>query len=90
MNIYKQAVAKFGIEKQLIKLAEECSELAQASCKQHLYGDNLDNLAEEIVDVVMVITQITEHYDMDALLAKYDDLKIHKLRKLLAEEVENG
>ena len=38
-NIFKEAVDKFGVENQLLKLVEEMAELTQAIIKHRLYPD---------------------------------------------------
>lgn len=51
----------YGINHQLFKLAEECSELAQASIKLGLGRQEkplIDNFIEEIADVLVLIEQM--------------------------------
>jgi hypothetical protein len=54
MDIYKRARDLYGRDVELIKLAEECSELAQAALKIRGREDSLchvNQLAEEIADI---------------------------------------
>lgn len=60
----EKIINHFGINHQLIKLAEECSELTQAALKyrdKSLLDNSTDlyeNLVEEIADVEILIAQI--------------------------------
>ena len=62
-NIFKQAVDKFGVENQLLKLVEEMAELTQAIIKHRLYPNepkHFNNLLEEYTDVTIVMRQLIE------------------------------
>ena len=57
-EIYKKAVSHYGLNHQLIKLAEECAELA-VECHHMADGrSTVDRLAGEIADVEILISQI--------------------------------
>ena len=60
-EIFKAAIGKWGIDKQLDMVLEECSELQKAVCKLkrngHADGELL-KLAEEAADVQIMLNQL--------------------------------
>ena len=83
-NIFKQAVDKFGVENQLLKLVEEMAELTQAIIKHRLYPDepkHLNNMLEELADVNIVFEQLSyaELFKTDIAV---DLFNMHYKRKL--------
>jgi NTP pyrophosphatase (non-canonical NTP hydrolase) len=83
-NIFKQAVDKFGVENQLLKLVEEMAELTQAIIKRRLNPDEpkyLNNMLEEVADVNILLFQITYSDLMESEIAK-DLFNMHYKRKL--------
>ncbi len=61
-KIYRAALQKWGILHQMIVLFEEMSELQQALCKNFRGEDNVNNIAEEIADVKIMLEQMIERY----------------------------
>lgn len=93
-NIFKQAVDKFGVENQLLKLVEEMAELTQAIIKYRFdpSPQNFKNLIEEYVDVEIVKSQIDETelmYLAELIYLDFRVKKIDKLRKLLKTSEDN-
>ena len=58
MYIFKKALAHYGPEAQIKMLYEEMAELQLAVCKNGRGADNLDNIAEEIADVGIMLDQM--------------------------------
>lgn len=58
MYIFKKALAHYGPEAQIKMLYEEMAELQLAVCKHGRGADNLDNIAEEIADVGIMLDQM--------------------------------
>lgn len=64
-NSYQQAEF-FGLKNRLIKLSEECAELAQASVKYHevlefnnrSHHDYIEHLKEEMADVMLLCSEV--------------------------------
>jgi NTP pyrophosphatase (non-canonical NTP hydrolase) len=56
-TMYEAAVRLWGYDAQWLMVIEECSELIKAICKNERGEDNLDNLAEEIAHVQIVLDQ---------------------------------
>ena len=77
MNSYEQA-EYFGIKNRLIKLSEECSELAQAATKYHEvieFGNReqsgyIEHIIEEMADVYLLCSEVRHLLDieMDAII----------------------
>jgi NTP pyrophosphatase (non-canonical NTP hydrolase) len=90
-NIFKQAVDKFGVENQLLKLVEEMAELTQAIIKHRLYPDepkHFNNLLEEFIDVNIVLEQLSyaELFKTDIaadLFAMHYKRKLDRMESLL-------
>jgi NTP pyrophosphatase (non-canonical NTP hydrolase) len=86
-NIFKQAVDKFGVEHQLLKLVEEMAELTQAIIKHRLYPNEpkyFDNLIEEYIDVNIVLEQLanSELFNSDIAANLIESFYIKKLNRL--------
>jgi NTP pyrophosphatase (non-canonical NTP hydrolase) len=56
MRVFKEAYEQFGIESQLVKTTEECSELAVGIATKKLA--ELSNVLEEMADVEIMIQQL--------------------------------
>lgn len=65
VNLYKELLSRFGIEKQTLMLAEEQGELIKAINKKlRGKGDRL-SIVEELADVVIMLQQIAQFFDID-------------------------
>lgn len=65
VNLYKELLSRFGIEKQTLMLAEEQGELIKAINKKlRGKGDRL-SIVEEMADVVIMLQQIAQFFDID-------------------------
>ena len=63
ISTYIREVTDFyGREKQMVKAAEECSELGQQCCKAALNQGIRADLIEETADVLLMIEQIKKFY----------------------------
>lgn len=90
-ELYKKAVKKFGVEKQLIKTMEECSELIHAIAKY--VGSGMDStpeqeyhIAEEVADVFIMLQQVMYMFDNYDCVDDYMEQKIKRLRYF----IDNG
>lgn len=58
MNVMERAIETFGSNNQVLKVAEECAELA-VECHHYASGrDNLEALTEEMADVRIMLDQL--------------------------------
>ena len=82
MTTYERAMAKFGKERQMRKLQEECAELA-AEVNKYLEGrSSLDELLGEMADVSICLEQMRCYFTntaIDTAIAR----KLMKLEKYL-------
>lgn len=88
-KLYEAAFLKFGFDSQVIKLGEECSELATAACQFINHRANGKNLAEESADVEIMIEQM-RHNGMAAAIDEEKGRKLGRLALMLegAEDID--
>lgn len=79
-EICRAAITKFGPKSQLLKLAEECCELAQAAIKAA--NGSPANVVEEAADVRIMLEQLSMMLDAE-LLDKWLQFKIGRLKTLV-------
>lgn len=85
-DILKATIEVNGDDAQLFVAMEECAELIQAISKYKRYdtGETLENLAEEIADVLIVIDEIKQICNItDEHIKSYHDKKIDRLKERL-------
>lgn len=80
-NTYQQLINKFGKDNQCIVAIEELSELQKEICKQLRGLGNIENLAEEIADVEIMLEQLKIIYACDSLVQDKKDYKIKRIKK---------
>lgn len=72
---------RYGKERQLVMLMEECGELIQACSKQLRRKDkSINNLIEELADVRIMIEQIEHLYGIKSFVE--DEMKYKLIRQL--------
>ena len=81
MNIYQEAINKFGADNQILKAVEELNELATALMHYRQGKANLHQIDNERADVIIVLHQL------DIILGKLPPLyisdKLDKLNKAI-------
>lgn len=86
-ELLKKTIAINGTNKQLDVAVEELSELIQAVCKIKRYGltrgEYIDNLAEEIADVSIILDELKIMFDLDYYVDQWQESKIKRLQKRL-------
>ncbi len=92
MELYEQAVAKWGIHAQILMAVEEMSELIKVLVKygRNVNSSSLDEIIEEIVDTEIMLEQLKLIfvYSSPTNYDKYKELrkkKLERLEKLLQE-----
>lgn len=94
IQLYRALIAKKGISNQLVKAAEEASELAKAALKLQQsqnpaeFNQHRRELAEEIADNQLTTEQLIDHYQLGDLIVFYRNLKRRKIQQLIGEETE--
>ena len=85
-RLYREAIKKWGVNSQLFMLIEESAELIQASNKVIRNGtedkQSIENLANELADVEIMIEQFKEGLNWTGLKEKVEFVKYCKLLKL--------
>lgn len=91
---FLKIIKHFGIKNQVKKLNEECFELLEAITRYEVLDDYIGeyvnekkNIAEEMVDVLILINQIWEYYNFsDEVIS---EILHHKLNRTL-DRIESG
>ena len=78
-EVHKAAIDKWGDSLQAIVAIEELSELQKEICKHFRGADNLDAIAEEIADVIIVIEQLQVMLNLRKQVEKMLDAKTLRL-----------
>lgn len=84
-RVYERAIERWGIKGQLLMVIEEMSELTKEICKSFRGNDNLEQIAEETADVLIMIEQLRMILGIDDMIAKHMDHKIERLNDRLEE-----
>lgn len=84
--IFEKALAQYGPEAQIKMLYEEMAELQLAVCKNGRGADNLDNIAEELADVGIMLDQMRLLFDVAPLSEAKRGEKVARL----AERMDNA
>lgn len=87
MTIIQRAVDCYGPDNQIIKAIEEMSELQHALARNLIGDHNLEEVAEEMADVQIMLEQLLEIYDNKDLIRYFTIEKLKRLRdRILKEE----
>jgi NTP pyrophosphatase (non-canonical NTP hydrolase) len=84
-NTYEATYQKYGIGSQIVIAVEEMSELIKEICKIERNKGNMDNLAEEVADVTIMMEQLRLIYGINDAVCKQMDMKIRRLQDMLDE-----
>lgn len=84
--IFEEALAYYGPEAQIKMLYEEMAELQLAVCKNGRGADNLDNIAEEITDVGIMLDQMRLLFNVGPMSEVKRSDKVARL----AERMDNA
>lgn len=82
-ELYKQALAKWGVDGQLTVAVEELSELIKEVCKMQREIGNINDLSEEVADVEIMCEQLRYIFDMDSDVDNWKASKINRLANRL-------
>ena len=84
LKIIEKAVDTFGNLPQIFVSIEEMGELIQALSKNFRGKDNIDNIAEEITDVEIMLNQLKYMFKVNDLCDQYKKEKLEKLNKRIS------
>lgn len=86
-ELYKKAISKFGRENQIIKAIEELGELtvelSKYLGKQSSIVFDVDKVATEITDVLIMLEQLAIIFDCEVELEYFRSLKLERLLGLV-------
>ena len=85
MAIYEAAVQTYGANAQILIAVEEMAELTKEIIKHKRGFDNLQQLAEEIADVEIMLEQLKLIFGVHTVVIIEKEKKKDRLRKRLAE-----
>lgn len=71
-TILLKALETYGLDLQAMVAIEEMSELTKELCKRRRGAKNLDAIVEEIADVKIMLSQLTEVYGSEAVQMAFD------------------
>lgn len=84
MTTAEKALEIYGVDNQIIKLAEECGELLSAVSKRRSGRCDVDAVAEEIADVLIMLDQMQTAFECEEVVSKYIRYKLDRLENRLA------
>ena len=79
VQTYTNALIHFGKANQLVVALEELSEVQKEICKTMRGESNLDHLAEEIADAIIMLEQVRLMFGLNDLVCEKMDEKIQRL-----------
>jgi len=86
-KIYNQAADKWGIDHQLLKLGEECAELAVECIKTTTDKEKrMLNLIEEMADVSIMLEQVSYLLGIGQDIITERETKLERLRRRVNEK----
>ena len=78
-TIFNQAIDFFGFESQKIMAIEEMSELTKELTKELRNRGNVENIADELADVEIMLAQLKIIYNIHELVEQHKDFKLNRL-----------
>lgn len=88
IDIYKKAINTFGESAQMIVALEECSELQKEISKIIREKGDLENLAEEIADVEIMLEQLKLIFTLHDKVVTKKGEKIERLKRIIEKYKE--
>jgi len=86
MNDYERIFEHYGTNHQLLKLAEECSELSAAIVKYvNNEGGSIEKIISEIADVLILIRQfqLNSGNEIEAVVLQKMQRQLDRIKKLV-------
>jgi hypothetical protein len=78
-DVYARALNRWGITNQSVVAIEELSECQKEICKQLRGTGDMEHMAEEIADSIIMLEQLQMIFSIGNLVAHYMDAKIERL-----------
>lgn len=87
-KVYSDALATFGANVQLAKALEELNEVQLELCRFLTGRGSVLHLAEEVADATIMLEQLRQIFDINALVCDTMDSKVLRLRQRI-EDAKN-
>lgn len=84
-KVYSNALDTFGANVQLAKALEELNEVQLELCRFLTGRGNVLHLAEEVADATIMLEQLRQIFDINALVCDIMDTKVLRLRGRIEE-----
>jgi hypothetical protein len=84
-DVYARALNRWGITNQSVVAIEELSECQKEICKQLRGTGDMEHMAEEIADSIIMLEQLQMIFSIGNLVAHYMDSKIERLDSRIGE-----
>jgi len=82
-GIFAAAIAKWGNQAQVMMVFEEMSELQKELCKNWRGKDNIEQIADEVADVEIMLDQLKMIYEIKDKVRERRGFKVMRLRARL-------
>lgn len=83
IEVYIEALSKWGIEDQVFMLLEEMSELANVICKYRRGRVELPDIVTELADVSIMVEQMLVAFNVEPAFIEEKARKIERLKERL-------
>lgn len=88
IDVYLEAIKTFGALPQMVIVMEECSELQKEISKIIREKGSLENLAEEIADVEIMLEQLKLIFTLHDKVVTKKGEKIERLKRIIEKYKE--
>ena len=88
-KIFCAALSRYGAQAQITMVFEEMAELQDVLCKflrGRVDGETLDNIAEEIADVGIMLDQMMVEFQVEDAVAEQRAFKVQRLRERIEKD----
>ena len=86
-DVYDSVIARNGILMQMVVALEELSECSKEICKFIRDDGDIEHLAEEIADAMIMLEQIKKYYNINEKVCQYMSQKVRRVVERF--EIEN-
>lgn len=86
IEVYKAALEYYGKTAQITQLFEEMAELTKELSKNNRGIDNVDHIAEEIADTLIMLEQMILLFNCSKEVTAWRDFKVERLKYNLTAE----
>ena len=79
-EIYRAAIQRWGIRAQIMMVYEEMAELQKELCKNGRGKNNIEQIADEVADVEIMLAQLKIIFNIQDLVEQHRAFKLARLR----------